>query len=412
MWVLPAILFVAVAQADVSVKLLDNSIQTGRLVELTTAEVVIETDGERKTLLLEELIGLNPVEAPAAAAGSPAAWIQLNDGSLLTATGFATASGKVQAPLLGGGQLEAKTSAVHWARFKPQNEQQAADWAKIIAADAAADLIVIRKDERIDYLEGIVEDITDEVVNFRLDGELVPVRREKVEGVVYFHANRGPAPAPAGVVHDTAGSHLNAAQLALTDGGFQITTASGVQLTRPMAAIRQIDFSAGKIQYLSEIEPRSIEWTPFFSPAGDDPQLTALYRPRMNLPLSNDTARGDEALLQLRMTNADGVPEIHTYSKGIAMHSRTRITWQLPDSFSSLKAVAGIDARYRNLGDVELVVEGDGKELFRAHVSGREEPLLLDIDLTGVRRLTILADFGKNLDVGDHLNLCNARVVK
>ncbi len=412
MWVLPAILLLAAASADVSVKSLDNSTQSGRLVSLDSQQVVIETDGERKTLLLEELIGLNMTSAPAASTETPSAWVQLDDGSLLMAQNYAVAGGTVRSQLLGGGQFEAKSTAVRWVRLKQQTEEQAAEWAKVIKADVGGDLIVIRKNERIDYLEGVVGDITADVVNFRLDSEWVPVRRERVEGVVYFNANRIAPPASAGVVHDAAGSHLNAVDLALADDGLTITIANGVKLVRPLDTIRQIDFSAGKIQYLSELEPRLIEWTPFFSPVADDPQLAALYQPRMNLPISNDTIRGDEALLQLRKTNDDGVPEIHTYTKGIALHSRTRITWQLPDSFSSLKALAGIDARYRNLGDVELVIEGDGKELFRADISGRDEPLPLDIDLTGVRRLTILVDFGKNLDIGDHLNLCNARVVK
>ncbi|MEX1224643.1 MAG: hypothetical protein WEA31_08865, partial [Pirellulales bacterium] len=112
MWVLPAILLLAVAPADVSVKSLDNSTQSGRLVSLDSQQVVIETDGERKTLLLEELIGLNMTSAPAASTETPAAWVQLDDGSLLTAEDYTVAGGTVRSQLLGGGQLEAKSAAV------------------------------------------------------------------------------------------------------------------------------------------------------------------------------------------------------------------------------------------------------------------------------------------------------------
>ena len=39
-------------------------------------------------------------------------------------------------------------------------------------------------------------------------------------------------------------------------------------------------------------------------------------------------------------------------------------------------------------------------------------PITINIDITGVRRLSILVDFGQQLDIADHLHLCNARITK
>jgi hypothetical protein len=50
--------------------------------------------------------------------------------------------------------------------------------------------------------------------------------------------------------------------------------------------------------------------------------------------------------------------------------------------------------------------------LFDEAIRGADEPRQLDISLAGVRRLQILVDYGEDLDVGDHLNLCEARIVK
>ena len=36
----------------------------------------------------------------------------------------------------------------------------------------------------------------------------------------------------------------------------------------------------------------------------------------------------------------------------------------------------------------------------------------LDLDLTGVRRLSIIVDFGESVSTGDYLLLCNARLSK
>jgi len=34
------------------------------------------------------------------------------------------------------------------------------------------------------------------------------------------------------------------------------------------------------------------------------------------------------------------------------------------------------------------------------------------VDLTGVRRLTILVDYGNELDVSNCVDLCNAKIIK
>ena len=72
----------------------------------------------------------------------------------------------------------------------------------------------------------------------------------------------------------------------------------------------------------------------------------------------------------------------------------------------------GIDDRVGNLGSVELMIRGDNRELYSGKIAGKDEPIEIDADLAGVRRLTILVDFGDDLDVADHLNLCEARIVK
>jgi hypothetical protein len=61
---------------------------------------------------------------------------------------------------------------------------------------------------------------------------------------------------------------------------------------------------------------------------------------------------------------------------------------------------------------VLLVVRGDDRVLLETAVAGTDPPRAVDLDLAGVRRLAILVDFGGDLDVADHLDLCEARIVK
>jgi hypothetical protein len=45
-------------------------------------------------------------------------------------------------------------------------------------------------------------------------------------------------------------------------------------------------------------------------------------------------------------------------------------------------------------------------------LAGTDAPQPLSIDLSGVRRLTIEVDFGEAGDTGDHVNLCDVRIIQ
>ena len=100
------------------------------------------------------------------------------------------------------------------------------------------------------------------------------------------------------------------------------------------------------------------------------------------------------------------------YPKGLAIPSRTSLTYKITGKGKRLKAVAGIDDGVREAGGVHLVISGDGKTLYDGKIVGRQDPVDLDLDVSAVKRLNILVDFGEGLDVGNYLDLCDARIVK
>jgi len=109
---------------------------------------------------------------------------------------------------------------------------------------------------------------------------------------------------------------------------------------------------------------------------------------------------------------SEGGDAVTRYERGLAIHSRSELVYRLTEPYRKLTAIAGIDSRVQGRGNLELVITGDDRELFRQTISGQDPPLPLNVNLEGVRRLKILVDFGESLDVADHLNLCNARIIK
>ena len=263
--------------------------------------------------------------------------------------------------------------------------------------DADGDLLVIRADENLDYHKGVLHDVTDDVVLFELDGETLPIKRSKVLGFVYRHGSTPNLPSAVCRIADATGSQWAAQSLTLTaDKKLQWTTPSGLTVAEPLASVVEIDFSGGKLTYLSDLKPETAAWTPYFGVEKPLPAAGRFFAPRSNRGFETDP-------LQL-----GGV----VYGKGLAIHCRTELVYRLPDRFSRFQAIAGIDDAVRPNGKVRLTIRGDGKVLLETTILGGDAPRPIDLDARDVRRLTILVDFAGCLGPGNRLLLCNARILK
>jgi len=167
-------------------------------------------------------------------------------------------------------------------------------------------------------------------------------------------------------------------------------------MARALTGIVRIDFSHGKIVYLSDLESETREWTPYFKTSKEIPALSQFFAPK-----------ADRSLHAGPM-----VLDRKTYAKGLALHSRTRVVYRLPDKFHRFKATVGIDDRVRPQGNARLVIQGDDRVLLETTVTGQEPAKPVDLDLSGIRRLSILVDYGADFDIGDHVDLGEARILK
>jgi len=101
------------------------------------------------------------------------------------------------------------------------------------------------------------------------------------------------------------------------------------------------------------------------------------------------------------------------FEKGIGVHARTQLVYALQEKFERFCATIGIDDSVRPRGSVVFRVSGDGRLLFDSGpVGGRDEPRDLRLDVTGVNELTLLVDYGEQMDLADHADWANARAIR
>ena len=387
------------APPEVEVKTLAGKQLSGQLVELSPRQLTLTLDGQAVALPVSELASLYVSKREPSAERISGMTVTLVDQSVIRATDYRSNQATARLQLADQNVLEVPTKLIRSILFAnhPEGEQKlAGQWSNIVANKAAADVLVLRKGGSLDYLEGVLGDVDQDIVKFQLDAEVIPVKRAKIEGLVYYHPQHSDIESAAYEVTTADGWRLRAQSVALSGGKLQIKTTAGLSVERPLEALAAIDFSAGKIQYLSDLEPEATKFTPYFGLKRELPSLTAFYQPRRDKGFEQNPLRVGDT----------------TYAKGLALHSRTQLTYRLGGQFRQFKAVAGIDETVRPRGDVRLELTGDGKILWNATIKGTQPATQLNLDVTGVRRLEILVDFGGDLDLADYLNLYDARVIK
>ncbi len=395
MW--PLLLACLAVAPEFSASLLDGRTVQGRLVELSATGAVLETASGRLAVPAAELAGLEPAMPVAHASSEATAWVELVDGSRLAAQSYLVDNGQAAIVLVDGIKVRLPVGRVASVRLAEQTAELAREWAEIAAGEHSGDVLVVRRRKTLDFLTGIIGDVDEATVAFQMEGERLAVRRSRIEGLIYFRPPGDPLPAAFCRLATASGQHIQVQQVQLVgdaaaDAVWQITSPAGMELRIPAAQVARVEF---KVQYLSDLEPERSNWTDYFSAVAAVPVMAELYAPRRNRGFFSG---------ELKLAG-------RSYAKGLALRSRSEIDWRLPGTHRRLTAVAGIDDAVRPRGSVRLVVQGDARTLLDTTVTGETPSLPIDLDITGVRRLRILVDFGDDLDISDYLNICDARLV-
>lgn len=391
-----AVLLTAVAPPFEAQTLAGQTV-VGPIDALEADRVVLDTADGPATIAIDELIRLTRQQVAEPATGRAAIRVELLDGSSVAAEGYTVLGDRATLTLPGSQSIALPLRSVASARLQSLSNLVADQWAHILDMTPDTDLLVVARGDALDYHRGVLHDVTDKIVQFELDGDILSVKRLKVYGLIYRRTPDSASGEPICGLTDMSGSRWSIRSLSMPGRGkLRWTTPGGATVSGLLAQIVEIDFSHGKLIYLSDLEPQSVVFTPYFGKGTDLPVIGRFYAPRNDTNLKS---------APLRLGGKQ-------YVKGIAVHSRTKIIYRLPGRFSRFKAIAGIDDAVRPHGSVRLVVSGDDKTLLEATLTGVDPPRPIDLDIRGVRRITVLVDFAADSDVADHLDLCNARVVK
>ena len=228
---------------------LDERTARGELIGLSDQTVALRTDEGDVMFQVEDLLSLNPTDIQAGEATTGEIAVHFADGSSVAATAYSVKAGRATITLPGGEQISASARRVKSVQFLEQDQTLRSQWKEIVAGKPKGDVVVVRKGGEgkpltLDFLEGALRDVSDEIVNFEFEGDVIPIKRSKVkiEGLLYYHREGNTAKAVCRI-DARKGSSWMASSVRLSDGFVTIRTPSGVDRTIPLADIDTFDFS-------------------------------------------------------------------------------------------------------------------------------------------------------------------------
>lgn len=292
-------------------------------------------------------------------------------------------------------------------RQEARSERSTA-WSKLNQdPPETSDGLAVFRDERWQWLEGRIGEITAEHIQFSVDDRTAAVKRSRVEGLRYFRPAKSAQGSLLGQMELLGGSRLNVSELHSQGERLKAKLVCGLELELTAAQIRRIDFATGRARWLSDFTPASIDWRPWL------PGPAAGRLRQLNLPRIDQGLRGGP--LQLETSDQ---PEVEfsfkpqTYEHGFAIPGGGKLAFQIDSQFSRLTGLVGFDPQAALSGAVVLIVRGDQSELVRLELSNqrRQNPVGVDISLRGIDRLVIEVDYADGRSSGDVLNLCEWRV--
>ncbi|MCH2209717.1 MAG: NPCBM/NEW2 domain-containing protein [Fuerstiella sp.] len=400
---------------DVRLDLLNGDAFTGSLTSISPQELTLEKDGKSNTIALEDIVSVTTdvqISEP-----SDQGRILLADGSQIECGLESLTAQQARSETSAVGPLVIPRAALRAVRLSSANPDWDEQWNMFLKRTNENDLLILKKRDGtgLDFYGGIVSAVSGDNVDFVLDGDTVPVPRSRIYGLI-FAANTTASTGTTTIQFADGSAFI--AQSLITDGdGLTVLSSWDQTLKISLETLHRIDFSGGRFHYLSDLDP--VKET-YFGIHPDGSLLAELLK--SGEVLSEDA-------LNLWKLHRDKIPmgpfgplpltlRGKVYRKGIWLFPRCRIDYALDSRYTAFQTIAGVDdevafncSQSDNPSKVQLSILTDGDEAWNQVLDAPADPLTIDLDVRGVRTLSILVDFGDDDSACDFLDLANARLL-
>jgi hypothetical protein len=252
------------------------------------------------------------------------------------------------------------------------------------------DLVIVQsKDGGFAEVSGRLQSIGEGGLKILYEEQERSIKLERVQAVIFgAHPATRNWKGPFQVFRMASGDLISAQWVGLSEKGVQLKSAWETDLELPREAVVEVTGRNTKMVNLSEMTPLTVEQVPYFDRI---------------IPWVKDKAWNNRPL---RLDDK-------TYQRGLAVHSRCFLTYDLNAEFSTFRAILGFDEEAGDRGRVVCRVLVDGQELFaKPDFRSGEKAVPVEVSVKGGKQLRLEIDFGEDEDVGDRVIWANARLYR
>jgi hypothetical protein len=381
---------------------------SGELVGVNAKAVIFKSDGKEIETPLAQVLSVDLATVPKDVPDKNAKYIdvELTDGTLLHCGQFALKGKEVQLTLLSGQALKFPVEHLRYYLTEAHDKTDRQKWEGYLTKKVNFDQFVVinttkgapgKPDERVmNAVQVTVGDADDkgENIEFTLSGE--NDKRTKslstIRGIIFKNTIIPDAAPVVCRIYDVNANLIIASAVTLEGDKVSVTTPVGVKLELTRAALAKLDYTGGKLVYLSDWDDKKIGK----SETSTEGRI--------------DHFRRDKNLDDGPIRIAGRAP----FAKGLALHSHTELEFPLEGEYREFKAIVGVDEVVGGTDNpTDVTIEGDGKVLRQLSVSRKDkEPVDLTVNVQNVKKLKIVVSSPDVLDLGHHVDLAEARVSK
>jgi len=311
--------------------------------------------------------------------------VDLTDGTALLVSEWTVKGRDLEMTLLSGPKVKIALSVVNGILNKAKEDKDRTDWGNRVINTRGKEALVLKVPvTRINpktKKEEIVKDENDrplmQVMNLPAkigDGDekgetielgvdtgdgFVKQKRKQTDlhGLIFAHNLDTKAPAAVCKLVDTFGNAIIVSKIRGAKNGLTVETPSGAKLEFTLAQIAQLDFTKGRLDYLSALDPTATTITLNSFDAQDKVEKNYkwfVYKDS-NLHLSPIKLGGT------------------AYRHGLTLLPDVELEYNLNGNYREFAAVVGVDDETKAVGEVTLEIYADNKKIETVTITLRPE---------------------------------------
>jgi len=359
----------------------EEVVKNAEIVGITAKQITYKAGGKEVTRPITEILRVDyrdPVKVPF---GTRYAQVDLTDGTTLLVKRWAIKKGnKLEMTLLSGPEVTLPLASVNGILGRGDVEKDRNDWRNRVINTRGKSALVIKnrvmrkegKDKNAKDVPAVDDngnpvftifnvlatigepDDAGETLELVLEGEKkLKAKQSEIHGLIFKHTLDPKAAPVVCKLLDTAMNVVMVSKIEGKDGGgVSVTTPSGATLAFGPKEIAQLDYTKGRLDFLSVLSPEKTVITP--NPFDDQGPTGKWY--------------------VYRDSNLNGTPIRlggTSYRQGLTILPDVEMTWELGGAYRQLEAVVGIDDETKAEGEVTVTITADNKELQKIPIVSR-----------------------------------------